>query len=503
MQHTLIYKYLIAALLPLALTLGACSDQAQAEKASEASTEKAAVRGDVIARVGDQDITFNQINTMMNSSAVVGVSVPALGTPERDTARIVVLDKVISANLLYLDALKKGLDKDPAYQRAMQSFSDGMLGSQYQRKVVAGDITVTDEEVQDFFDKTMEPGTEMTDDLRLQIESALRKRKLHERIAAQRAELRQGIAVEVYPDNLAASEDEAKADDAPVAKYGDKVITWGEAKTTLMAAGKGATAMDPLAMEADAQLAALQAMIDKRIIADKARESGLEQDAMYQARLSEYQKTKLVNMHRANLAREMEPSEEQLKAYYEENRNRIMQVEMRKLQEALLETREQAEMLKQKVENGELTMFQVAADHSIAPGAKQQLGEIGWVAQGRAQPALDAVIFELEPGEIGGPVESSEGWHLFKVLDVADAKFDDFEDAQTRKLTRRRYIHDKLDQYVMDLRKNDFTVEVYEDNIVRLAQKEADMVARLTEQAAQPGSKTEQRLEELNKMIGE
>jgi parvulin-like peptidyl-prolyl isomerase len=503
MQHTLIYKYIIAALLPFALTLGACSDQAQAEKASEASTEKAATRGDVIARVGDQDITFNLINTMMNSSAVVGVSVPALGTPERDTARIVVLDKVISANLLYLDALKKGLDKDPAYQRAMQSFSDGMLGSQYQRKIVAGDITVTDEEIQAFFDKTMEPGTEMTDDLRLQIEAALRKRKLHERIAAQRAELRQGIAVEVYPDNLAASEDEAKADDAPVAKYGDKVITWGEAKTTLMAAGKGATAMDPLAMEADAQLAALQAMIDKRIIADKARESGLEQDAMYQARLSEYQKTKLVNMHRANLAREMEPSEEQLKAYYEENRNRIMQVEMRKLQEALLETREQAEMLKQKVENGELTMFQVAADHSIAPGAKQQLGEIGWVAQGRAQPALDAVIFELEPGEIGGPVESSEGWHLFKVLDVADAKFDDFEDAQTRKLTRRRYIHDKLDQYVMDLRKNDFTVEVYEDNIVRLAQKEADMVARLTEQAAQPGSKTEQRLEELNKMIGE
>ncbi len=64
-------------------------------------------------------------------------------------------------------------------------------------------------------------------------------------------------------------------------------------------------------------------------------------------------------------------------------------------------------------------MFQVAADYSIAPGAKQQLGEIGWVAQGRAQPALDTVIFELEPGEIGGPVESTEGWHLFKVLDVS------------------------------------------------------------------------------------
>ncbi|MGB5298285.1 MAG: peptidylprolyl isomerase, partial [Thiogranum sp.] len=147
--------------------------------------------------------------------------------------------------------------------------------------------------------------------------------------------------------------------------------------------------------------------------------------------------------------------------------------------------------------------YQAAADYSIAPGAKQQLGEIGWVAEGRAQPALNEVIFKLGPGELGGPVESTEGWHLVTVLDVADAKFDNFEDQATRKLTRRRYIHDQLNSYVMDLRKNAFTVEVYEDNMVRLAQQEADMVARLTEQAAQPGSKTEQRVEELKKMIGE
>jgi len=35
----------------------------------------------------------------------------------------------------------------------------------------------------------------------------------------------------------------------------------------------------------------------------------------------------------------------------------------------------------------------------------------------------------------------------------------------------------------MDLRKNRFTVEIYENNMVRLGQKEADMVARLMQQA--------------------
>jgi parvulin-like peptidyl-prolyl isomerase len=176
---------------------------------------------------------------------------------------------------------------------------------------------------------------------------------------------------------------------------------------------------------------------------------------------------------------------------------------MRKTQDVVVKTREEAEELKARIESGELTMYKAAAEYSIAPGAKQQLGEVGWVAKGRAQPALDEVIFNLGPGELGGPVESTEGWHLLKVLDISEAKFDDFTDEETKKLARRRYIHDQLDAYVQDLRKNDFTVEVYEDNLVRLSQQEADMVARLTEQAAQPGSRTEQRIEEFKKLMPE
>jgi parvulin-like peptidyl-prolyl isomerase len=288
-----------------------------------------------------------------------------------------------------------------------------------------------------------------------------------------------------------------------MAKIGEEVISWGDVKTTLIAAGKGAVAMDPLVMESDARLPALQTEIDQRIMAQKAREAGLDKDTLYRTRFNEFQKTRLVNLHRANLAREMEPSEEQLQAYYEANRMDIMQVELRKTQDVVVKTREEAESLKAKIESGELTMFQAAADYSIAPGAKQQLGEVGWVAEGRAQPAMNEAIFKLGPGELGGPVESTEGWHLVKVLDVSDAKFDNFEDKETQKLARRRYIHDQLDTYVQDLRKNEFTVVVYEDNLVRLGQKEADMVARLTEQAAQPGSRTEQRVEELQKLIGE
>ena len=92
------------------------------------------------------------------------------------------------------------------------------------------------------------------------------------------------------------------------------------------------------------------------------------------------------------------------------------------------------------------------------------------------------MIFALGPGEIGGPVQTPAGWNLLLVQDVREAQNDDLSQPRTRKQTRRKYIHEKLDEYVVNLRKNEFPVEVYEDRLIALAQQEADMVARLTEQ---------------------
>jgi parvulin-like peptidyl-prolyl isomerase len=233
----------------------------------------------------------------------------------------------------------------------------------------------------------------------------------------------------------------------------------------------------------------------------KAKAAGLEQDPVYQKRVKEYNKTLLINLHRERLAKGMEPSDKDLKAYYEANRSRFMLPEARKVQMVVVKTQAEAESLKSEIEAGKITMYQAARDHSIAAKAKQNLGEVGWVNQGDTVPALDKAIFALGPGKIGGPVESPAGWHLVTVLDVKDARFTDFTDEGTRKLTRRRYLHDKLDAYTADLRKNQFPVEVYQERLVQLEQQEADMVKSLAEKAKQPGSVTQQRIKELQKLM--
>ncbi len=81
----------------------------------------------MIATVGDQAIRFSQLTQELDQGAAAGVSVPGYGTPERKRILKRLLDETIRTELLYLDALRKGVDQDPGYQRQLKRFKEGAL----------------------------------------------------------------------------------------------------------------------------------------------------------------------------------------------------------------------------------------------------------------------------------------------------------------------------------------------------------------------------------------
>ena len=84
---------------------------------------------------------------------------------------------------------------------------------------------------------------------------------------------------------------------------------------------------------------------------------------------------------------------------------------------------------------------------------------------------------------------------------MVDAQFENIDDQQTRQLVFRAYMKDKFNDYVVDLRKNQFEVVVYDEELQRQFQNEADFIAELNVKAQQEGSVTEQRVEELQQWI--
>ena len=448
---------------------------------------------DAVASVGDQVIRFSQLNTLLNSSPVVGLSIPALGTPERNQVMVGLLDKAISANLLYLDAVRQSKDQDPAYRQELQAFSDGIIGGLYRAKYLVGDIEVTPEEVDAFYAEQIVAGTEMTDRLRTGIEATIRKSKFKARTEDIRERLREGIEVTVHEDNLDVSEDALRDDADLVAEYGDRKLTWGEVK--------GQMTLPVNVLSQERRIEAMNSRVDQELMARKGREAGLENDPVYQARVGEFRKIRLVNQHRTDLVRELEPSDEELAAYFEAHEDQIVFKERRKIQMVVLESKEQAEAVKARIDNGEITIYQAAMDYSIHPRAKQDLGDFGWVTRGTGFPELDKATFALAPGELGGPVESPAGWHLVQVVDVRDARFTDLADEETRKATRRLYLKEKLNEYVAGLRIDGFPVVVYDDNLKRLFREEGEWIAAKTKEMEQNPERAQEILDELLKAV--
>lgn len=426
----------------------------------------AAEPDDVIARVGGETITFRELDVTINSTAMIGMAIPDPGTRERTNLRLTLLDKAITADILYLDALSKGVDKNPVVQDDIERFSNAILGSMYKEKYLVGELSVSDEQIRAFFKQNYAADTPFTQDVHMAIEAILRKQQFKNKLADLRERLRQGVEVQVFEDRLDVSADAERNSTEVVATAAGEPVSWGQVRQQLTMAGQDNSPA--------ARRERLENFIDSRIMVQKARAAGMDKEEPFQRRLKEFTKSELVNIHRAQLTVEMSPDDAEIREYFAQNRDQIVVPELRKVQMLVVKTKPEAEEVKQKIASGELTFFQAASEYSIDPNAKMNLGELGWVPQGSGFPELDKVTFALEPGAVGGPVESPAGWHLVKVLDQREGQFEDIDDRETWKKTRSLLVHEKENRYVVGLRKTTFPVEVYQDVFSRLTRKEAD-----------------------------
>jgi peptidyl-prolyl cis-trans isomerase D len=153
-----------------------------------------------------------------------------------------------------------------------------------------------------------------------------------------------------------------------------------------------------------------------------------------QARLFETPETvriEYVVLGRDALAQQVNVSPDELKAYYEQNRERFGTQEERRASHILLQPGPDAKAVAEKL----VTQLQaapgrfaaVAKERSADPGSAAQGGDLGFFDRGSmVKPFADAA-FEMKKGEIRGPVQSEFGLHIIQLTDVRPAQVKTFE----------------------------------------------------------------------------
>jgi peptidyl-prolyl cis-trans isomerase D len=76
------------------------------------------------------------------------------------------------------------------------------------------------------------------------------------------------------------------------------------------------------------------------------------------------------------------------------------------------------------------TFAEVAKKYSDDPGSKMKGGDLGWFTKGRMVPEFEKTAFELNPGQVSGPIQTDFGFHLIKVEGKKPAETTTFETAR-------------------------------------------------------------------------
>jgi parvulin-like peptidyl-prolyl isomerase len=491
MSQLSVYKLILTLLITFSLV--SCGNDS-ADKTAAQTSEPA----DVIARVGDEVISYSQLKAILNSAATDGVPVAPPGTPERNQIMQMLLEKLINANLVYLDAKSKGSDRSESFTADIKRYEDAMLASMYKTNVMIGEIPVGETEVIHYYNTQTKMDMPLTDEVKRAIEARIRQQRVAELESTLRQRLRENVAVVIDEQVMSPDYDDKRKDADTVATVDKQPVSWSQVKQLMQVTDQQAPAPASYIDSVDERLKRLEQYIDNTIMTNKGRAFGLEKDPAYIERVAEYRKAFLINAYSSELIQQWIPSPDVLKSFYDANMKTIVIPAAREVQKIVVATKEEADSIKAKIDAGEITMAEAAQQFSIDPDAKTNMGDMGWVKQGADADGLDELIFKLEPDVIGGPVESPEGWQLLKVQEASAAQFDNFDDDLTQNRTLMAYMQGKFTDYIAELRKSQFKVVMYDDELISQLQKEVDDIAELNKKAEEKSKTPEKPVEKLN-----
>ena len=157
--------------------------------------------------------------------------------------------------------------------------------------------------------------------------------------------------------------------------------------------------------------------VDTQVLFQEAVRRGLRDDPGVGARLRELEQQYLADyLVFTELRERAHVSEEEIDAYFAAHEREYLN-EYR-VSQILLATAEDAARAKELLATRSFEW--VANRHSIETGARRG-GDLGYLTKGNMMPELEAVVFDMAPGEVSDVVKSDFGYHIFKLVDAREA----------------------------------------------------------------------------------
>ncbi len=152
---------------------------------------------------------------------------------------------------------------------------------------------------------------------------------------------------------------------------------------------------------------------------------------------------------------DVEITEEEVKAFYEENKANYDQPEQVEVSHILVEDEKTAKDILKKVKDGG-NFAELAKEHSTDTASAENGGELGYISKGEMVEEFENAAFALKTDEISDVVKSDYGFHIIKATGHKEAKESTYEEAKddAKEAALSEKISSEYNTWLQDLKKD-------------------------------------------------
>jgi foldase protein PrsA len=125
-------------------------------------------------------------------------------------------------------------------------------------------------------------------------------------------------------------------------------------------------------------------------------------------------------------------TDDEVKQYYNANLDSFKTPKQINVEHIMVNSEATANKVLQDIKAGNITFESAASKYSLDVQTKDKNGDLGWIPETSQMPDFEQKLFNTEIGGIVGPIKTSYGWELFKVIGKKDASIQSLSEASNK-----------------------------------------------------------------------
>lgn len=169
-------------------------------------------------------------------------------------------------------------------------------------------------------------------------------------------------------------------------------------------------------------------LINQELVYLDAIENKMNDEEAFNKKLEDFAANLLKQYYLEKLLTNVEVSEEKVKEYYENNKDKFISGEKYKASHILVDEEEKAEEILKEIKEGK-SFEEAAKEYSSCP-SKDKGGDLGYFGKGQMVKEFEEAAEKAELDVVVGPVKTQFGYHLILVTDKKESETMSFEEVK-------------------------------------------------------------------------